>query len=85
MNNPYVNPLVSQVVVNEVVIIIHSPDDGPIRDCYGWDLMLDGEDDDSNSNQDLGMPDKLQGKISDNTQQMMDQQQELLGFGGHAE
>jgi hypothetical protein len=36
--------------------------------------MLDGEDNDSNSNQDLDMPDNLHGKISSNTWRMMDQQ-----------
>jgi hypothetical protein len=36
--------------------------------------MLDGEDGNNNSYQDLEMPNKLQGKISDNTWQMMDQQ-----------
>ncbi len=53
---------------------IHSPEDGPTKYCYGWDLMLDGEDDDSNSNQDLDMPDNLHGKISGDTRRMMDQQ-----------
>jgi hypothetical protein len=36
--------------------------------------MLDGEDDDSNSDQDLAMPDDLHGKINDNTWKMMAQQ-----------
>ncbi len=36
--------------------------------------MLDGKDKDCNSNQDSAMPDELHGKISDNTQRMMDQQ-----------
>ncbi len=36
--------------------------------------MLDGKDDDSNSNQDLVMLDDLHGKISGNTWKMMDQQ-----------
>ncbi len=36
--------------------------------------MLDGEDDDSNSNQDLDMQDDLHGKISGDTWRMMDQQ-----------
>ncbi len=36
--------------------------------------MLDGEDDDSHSNQDLAMPDDLHGKISGDTRKMMDQQ-----------
>jgi hypothetical protein len=36
--------------------------------------MLDGEDDDSNSNQDLNMPDNLHGEISGNIWRMMDQQ-----------
>ncbi len=74
LKNPYVNLLVRRLVVNEAANIIHSPEDGTIRDCYGWDLMLDGEEDDSNFNQDLAMPDKLQGEISGDTQGMMNQQ-----------
>ncbi len=43
-NNRYVNPPVHQlVVVNKVANTIHSPEDGPIKDCYGWDPMLDGD------------------------------------------
>jgi hypothetical protein len=38
------------------------------------DLMLDGEDDDSDSNQDLAMLDDMNGKISGDTWKMMDQQ-----------
>ncbi len=53
---------------------IHFQEDSPIRDCYGWGSILDGEDNDSNSNQDLAIPDKWQGKISDDTRRMMDQQ-----------
>ncbi len=53
---------------------IHSPEDGPTRDWYGWDPMLDGKDKDSSSNQDSAMPDELHGEISDNTWWMMDQQ-----------
>jgi hypothetical protein len=60
--------------VNKAANTIHSPEDGPTRDCYGWDLMLDGKEDGSNSDQDLVMPDDLHCKISDNTQKMMDQQ-----------
>jgi hypothetical protein len=36
--------------------------------------MLDGEDEDSNSDQDAAKPDKLRCKISDDTRRMMDQQ-----------
>ncbi len=36
--------------------------------------MLDGKEEDCNSDQDSAMPDKLHSKISDNTWQMMDQQ-----------
>ncbi len=54
--------------------IIHSPEDGPTKDYYGWDQMLNGEDADSNSNQDLDIPDDPHGKISGNTWRMMDQQ-----------
>jgi hypothetical protein len=36
--------------------------------------MLDGKDEDSNSNQDFAMLGKLHGKIIDDTQRIMDQQ-----------
>ncbi len=52
---------------------IHSPEDGPTKDCYGWDPMLDGKDVASNYNQDLAMLDDLHGKISGDTWKMMDQ------------
>jgi hypothetical protein len=52
LNNPCVDPPVRQLVVNKAANTIHSLGDGPTKDCYGWDPMLDGEDDDSNSNQD---------------------------------
>jgi hypothetical protein len=75
MNSPYVDPPVRRLVVlNEAANTIHSPEDGPIKDCYGWDPMLDGEGDDTDSNQDLDMPDKLHGKISGVTRRTMDQQ-----------
>jgi hypothetical protein len=74
LTNPYINPPVCLPVVNKVANIKHPPEDRPIRDCYGWDPMLDGEEDDSNSDQDSAMPDELQGKISGNTWRMMDQQ-----------
>jgi hypothetical protein len=58
VNNPYVNPPVSQlVVVNKAVNTIHSQEDGPTKDCYGWDPMLDGDSDDTIFNQDLDMLD----------------------------
>ncbi len=53
---------------------IHSPEDGPTKDCYGWDPMLDGDSDDTVSNQDLDMPDKPHREVSGNTRRMMDQQ-----------
>ncbi len=53
---------------------IYSPKDGPTKDCYGWDLMLDGDSDNSISNQDLDMPDDPHGEISGDTRRMMDQQ-----------
>ena len=74
VKNPYANPPVSQLVMNEAANTIHSQEDGSIRDCYGWDPMLDGKDNDSNPNQDLAMPDELHGKISDETWKMIDQQ-----------
>ncbi len=47
VNNPYVGPSVRQVaVVNKVANTIHSPEDGPTKECYGWDLMLNGDSDD---------------------------------------
>jgi hypothetical protein len=58
VNNPYVDPPVCQlVVVNKAANTIHSPEDGPTKDCYGWDPMLNGDSDDTISNQDLDMPD----------------------------
>ncbi len=77
-NNPYANPPVHQLVVNKAANTIHSPEDGPTTDCYGWDLMPDGKDEDSNFNQDLAMPDDLHGKISGDTRKMMDQQFAIL-------
>jgi hypothetical protein len=75
VNNPYVDPPVCQlVVVNEAANIIHSPEDGPTKDCYGWDPMLVGDSDDIDSDQDLDMPDNPHGEISGNTRRMMDQQ-----------
>jgi hypothetical protein len=75
INNPYVYPPVRQpMVVSKVENTIHSPEDGPTKDCYGWDPMLDGDSDDTNSDQDLDMPDIPHGKISGNTRRMMDQQ-----------
>jgi hypothetical protein len=75
INNPYVDPPVHQlVVVNKVANTIHSPEDGPTKDCYGRDPMLDGDSDDTVSDQDLDMPDVPHGEISGNTRRMMDQQ-----------
>ncbi len=57
-NNPYVDPPARQLVfVNEAANTIHSPEDGPTKDCYGWDPMLNGDSDDTVSDQDLDMPD----------------------------
>jgi hypothetical protein len=57
INNPYVDPPVCQlVVVNKAANTIHSPEDGLTKDCYGWDPMLNGDSDDTVSNQDLDMP-----------------------------
>jgi hypothetical protein len=75
VNNPYVNPPVYQLVVaNKAANTIHSPEVGPANDCYGWDLMLDVDSDDTNSDQDLDMPDNPHGEISGDTRRMMDQQ-----------
>jgi hypothetical protein len=74
VKNPYVNLPVCQLVVNKAANTIHFPEDGPTRDCYGWDPMLDGKDNGSNSNQNSAMPDDLHSKISDDTWKMMDQQ-----------
>ncbi len=75
VNNPYVDPPICQlVVVNEAANTTHLPEDGPTKDCFGWDPMLDGDSDDTNSDQDLYMPDDPHGKISGNTRRMMDQQ-----------
>ncbi len=62
------------MVVNKVVNTIHSLEDGPTKDCYKWDPMLDGDSDDTISDQDLDMPDDPYGEISGNTRRMMDQQ-----------
>jgi hypothetical protein len=67
-NNLYVDPPVRQLVVNEAANTIHSLEDGTLKDCYGCDPMLDGKDDDSNSEQDSATPDDLHGMISGNTQ-----------------
>ncbi len=75
INNPYVNPPFHQlVVVNKAANTIHSPEDGPTNDCYGWDPMLNGDSDDTISDQDLDMPDNPHGEISGDTRRMMDQQ-----------
>jgi hypothetical protein len=62
------------VVVNKAANTIHSLEDGPTKDCYGWDLMLDGDSDDTISDQDLDMLEDPYGEISGNTRRMMDQQ-----------
>ncbi len=74
LNNPYINPPVHQLVVmNKAANTIYSPEDSPTKDCYGWHPMLDGDSDDTVSNQDLDMPDDPHGEISGNTRRMMDQ------------
>jgi hypothetical protein len=58
VNNPYVDSSVRQlVVVNKAANTIHSAEDGPTKDCYGWDPMLNGDSDNTDSDQDLDMPD----------------------------
>jgi hypothetical protein len=75
INNLYVDPSVRQLVgVNKAANTIHSPEDGPTKDCYGWDPMLNGDSNDTVSNQDLDMPDNPHREISGNTRRMMDQQ-----------
>jgi hypothetical protein len=62
VNNPYVDSSFRQlVVVNEVANTIHSAEDGPTKHCYGWDPMLDGDSDDTNSNKDLELPEDPHG------------------------
>ena len=60
--------------VNKEANNIHSPEDGLTKDCYGWDPMLNGDSDNTISDQDLDMPDDPYGEISGNTRRMMDQQ-----------
>ncbi len=56
VNNPYVNPPVRQlVVVNKAANTIYSPEDGPTKYCYGWDLIFNGDSDDTISDQDLDL------------------------------
>jgi hypothetical protein len=75
VNNPYVNPSVCWlVVVNKAANTIHSLKNRLTKDCYGWDPMLDGDSDDTNSDKDLDMPDNPHGEISGDTRRMMDQQ-----------
>ncbi len=75
INNPYVIPPDYQlVVVNKEANTIHSPEESPTKDCYGWDPMLNGDSDDTISGQDLDMLDDPHGEISGNTRRMMDQQ-----------
>jgi hypothetical protein len=75
INNPYVDPPVRQlVVVKKAATTIHSLEDGPTKDCYGWDLILNGDSDNTVSDQDLDMPDNLCGEISSDTRRMMDHQ-----------
>jgi hypothetical protein len=62
------------MVVNKEANTIYSLEDSPTKDCYGWDPMLDGDSDDTISDQDLDMPDDPYGEISGNTRRMMDQQ-----------
>ncbi len=74
VNNPYVNPPVCRlVVVNKVANTIHSPEDGLTKDCYGWEPMLDGDSDDTISNQDLDILDDPDGEIIGDTRRKMDQ------------
>jgi hypothetical protein len=74
VNNPYVDPPIRQLVVgNKAANTIHSPEDGPTKDCYGWDPMLNGDSDDTVSDQDLDMPDDPHSEISGDTRRMMDQ------------
>jgi hypothetical protein len=72
--NTYICQMVHQLVVNEAANVIPAPEDAPTKDCYGWDPLLDADDDNSDLDHDSEMPDDAQGKISHNTWQMMDQQ-----------
>ncbi len=60
--------------MNKAANTIHSLEDGPTKDCYGWDPMLDGDSDNTVSDQDLDMPDNPHSKISGNSRRRMDQQ-----------
>jgi hypothetical protein len=62
------------VFVNKEANNIHSPEDGLTKDCYGWDPMLNGDSDDTISDQDLDMLDDPHGEISVNTRRLMNQQ-----------
>jgi hypothetical protein len=62
------------VVVNKAANTIHFPEDSLTKDCYGWDPMLNGDSDDTVSDQDLDMPDNPHSEISGNTRRRMDQQ-----------
>ncbi len=66
------------MVVNKAANAIHSLEDGPTKDCYGWDPMLNGESDDTISDQDLDMPEDPHSEISGDTRRMMDQQSACL-------
>ncbi len=61
------------MVVNKVANTIHSPEDGPTKDCYGSDPMLDGDSDDAVSDQDLDISDDPHGEIIGDTRRKMDQ------------
>jgi hypothetical protein len=49
-------------VVNEVANVIRAPDGISTKDCYGWDLMLDADDDNSDPDRDFEIPDNVQGE-----------------------
>ncbi len=60
------------MVVNKAANTIHSLEDGPTKDCYGWDMMLDGDSDNTVPDQDLDMTDDPHGEISGDTRRMIE-------------
>ncbi len=60
--------------MNKAANTTHSTEDGPIKDCYGWDPMINGDSDDTVFDQDLDMPNDPHSEISGNNRKKMNQQ-----------